>query len=120
MYARTICRSCALRTSIAPGPCTGLAFGRAGCSHTLLWQADYGTVGSDLSPLAHQWVGNPLGVSLHPTELYEMAAEIINFLVLYWLVRHKKFEGQVIGLYLIFYGMARYFIEFFRGDTAEP
>jgi len=71
------------------------------------------------NPLAHQWVGTPLGVKLHPTELYEMVAEIINFLVLYWLVRHKKFEGQVIGLYMILYGIARFFIEFFRGDPGR-
>ncbi len=60
-----------------------------------------------------------MGVKLHPTELYEMVVEVINFLVLYWLVRHKKFEGQVIGLYMILYGIARYFIEFFRGDPGS-
>jgi phosphatidylglycerol:prolipoprotein diacylglycerol transferase len=64
-------------------------------------------------------VGTPLGVSLHPTELYEMAVEAINFLILFWLVRRKKFEGQVIGLYLILYGVARYFIEFYRGDPGR-
>jgi phosphatidylglycerol:prolipoprotein diacylglycerol transferase len=58
-------------------------------------------------------------VKLHPTELYEMVVEIINFLVLYWLLRRKKFEGQVIGLYMILYGVARFFIEFFRGDPGR-
>jgi phosphatidylglycerol:prolipoprotein diacylglycerol transferase len=71
------------------------------------------------NPLAYQWVGTPLGVKLHPTELYEMVVEVINFLVLYWLLRRKKFEGQVIGLYMILYGVARFFIEFFRGDPGR-
>ncbi len=105
----------------APGLALGHAFGRTGCfaagccygkPTTEPWGVTF------TSPLAHQWVGTPLGVRLHPTELYEMVVEIINFLVLYWLVRHKKFEGQVIGLYMVLYGIARYFIEFFRGDLS--
>jgi phosphatidylglycerol:prolipoprotein diacylglycerol transferase len=32
------------------------------------------------------------------------------------MIRHKKFEGQVIGSYLVLYGVARYFLEFIRDD----
>ena len=113
-----------LRTcdTFAPGVAIGHAFVRVGCFAA---GCCYGRPTSEpwgvtfTNPLAHQWVGTPLGVKLHPTELYEMVVEIINFLVLYWLVRHKKFEGQVIGLYMILYGVARYFIEFFRGDPGR-
>jgi phosphatidylglycerol:prolipoprotein diacylglycerol transferase len=113
-----------LRTcdTFAPGLAIGHAFGRVGCFAA---GCCYGRPTSEpwgvtfTNPLAHQWVGTPLGVRLHPTELYEMVVEIINFLVLYWLVRHKKFEGQVIGLYMILYGVARFFIEFFRGDPGR-
>ncbi len=46
----------------------------------------------------------------------ESAVELVNFFILAWMIRHKKFEGQVIGAYLFIYGVARYFIEFLRGD----
>ena len=113
-----------LRTcdTFAPGVAIGHAFGRtgcfaAGCCYGKPTSEPWGVVFTN--PLAHQWVGTPLGVRLHPTELYEMVVEVLNFLVLYWLVRHKKFEGQVIGLYMIIYGVARFFIEFFRGDPGR-
>jgi len=113
-----------LRTcdTFAPGVAIGHAFGRtgcfaAGCCYGRPTNEPWGVVFTN--PLAHQWVGTPLGVRLHPTELYEMVVEVLNFLVLYWLVRHKKFEGQVIGLYMIIYGVARFFIEFFRGDPGR-
>ena len=60
-----------------------------------------------------------MGVPLHPTQLYEFVLEIANCIFLVWLVRRKKFEGQVIGTYLIIYGIGRYFIEFFRGDPGR-
>jgi phosphatidylglycerol:prolipoprotein diacylglycerol transferase len=108
--------------TFAPGVAIGHAFGRMGCFAA---GCCYGRPTSEpwgvtfTNPLAYQWVGTPLGVKLHPTELYEMVVEVINFLVLYWLLRRKKFEGQVIGLYMILYGVARFFIEFFRGDPGR-
>jgi phosphatidylglycerol:prolipoprotein diacylglycerol transferase len=113
-----------LRTcdTFAPGVAIGHAFGRVGCfaagccygkPTTEPWGVTF------TNPLAQQWVGTPLGVKMHPTELYEMLAEVINFLVLYWLVKRKKFEGQIIGLYLMLYGVARFIIEFFRGDPGR-
>jgi phosphatidylglycerol:prolipoprotein diacylglycerol transferase len=113
-----------LRTcdTFAPGVAIAHAFGRVGCFAA---GCCYGKPTSEpwgvtfTSPLAQQWVGTPLGVKLHPTELYEMVVEAINFVILFWLVRRKKFEGQVIGLYMILYGAARYFIEFYRGDPGR-
>jgi phosphatidylglycerol:prolipoprotein diacylglycerol transferase len=58
-------------------------------------------------------------VKLHPTQLYEALAEVINFGLLYWVATRKKFEGQVIGLYMVVYGIERYIIEFFRGDSGR-
>jgi len=45
--------------------------------------------------------------------------EIFNCIFLVWLLRRKKFEGEIIGTYLILYGVGRYFIEFFRGDPGR-
>ena len=42
-----------------------------------------------------------------------------NCIFLVWLIRRKKFEGEIIGAYLMIYGVGRYFIEFFRGDPGR-
>jgi phosphatidylglycerol:prolipoprotein diacylglycerol transferase len=64
-------------------------------------------------------VGTPLGIPLHPTQIYEFLVELGNFLILLWLFKHKKFDGQVIGAYLFLYGFARYFLEFLRDDPGR-
>ncbi len=110
-----------LRTcdAFAPGIALGHAIGRLGCFSagccygkptTLPWGVTF------TNPLAQQISGTPLGIHLHPTQLYESAIELINFFLLYWLIRHKKSDGQVIGAYMFLYGFARYFLEFLRDD----
>jgi phosphatidylglycerol:prolipoprotein diacylglycerol transferase len=106
----------------APGLALGHAFGRIGCfaagccygreTH-VPWAVTFH------NPLAAEIVGTPLGVPLHPTQLYEMAVEFANAAFLVWLIKRKKFEGEIIGTYMIIYGVARYFIEFFRGDPGR-
>lgn len=110
-----------LRTcdAFAPGLALGHAIGRIGCFAA---GCCYGKPTSHWwgvtfhNPLAAQWVGTPLNVPLEPTQLFESAVEFANFLFLYWLIKHKKFEGQVIGSYLFIYGVARFFLEFIRDD----
>lgn len=105
--------------AFAPGLALGHAIGRLGCfaagccygKHTdLPWGVTF------TNPLAQTISGTPLGIPIHPTQLYESIVELGNFFILFWLIRHKKFEGQVIGAYLFLYGVARYFIEFVRDD----
>ena len=36
-----------------------------------------------------------------------------------WLLKRKKFDGQVFGSFMILYGVERYFIEFLRGDPGR-
>jgi phosphatidylglycerol:prolipoprotein diacylglycerol transferase len=110
-----------LRTAdaFAPGLALGHAIGRLGCFSagccfgkptTLPWGVKF------TNPLAAQISGTPLGVYLHPTQLYESLVELTNFFVLLWLIKHKKQDGQVIGAYMVLYGVARFFLEFLRGD----
>ena len=109
----------AICDAFAPGIALGHAFGRIGCFAAgccwgkptdLPWGVTF------TSKLAQQWVGTPLGVSLQPTQIYESLFEFLNFAFLAWLFRRHKFDGQVIGAYLITYGIARFFFEFLRGD----
>ena len=103
----------------APGIALGHAIGRLGCfaagccwgkPTTLPWGVTF------TNPLAALLVGTPLGVRLHPTQLYEAALELANFFLLSWVLRRKRFDGQVIGTYMFVYGFVRYFLEFLRDD----
>lgn len=58
------------------------------------------------------------GVSYHPTFLYESIGDIAIFLFLVWFTRKKlKVDGQVTCLYMILYGILRFFVEGLRTDS---
>ncbi len=48
-----------------------------------------------------------------------MVLELCNCIFLVWLIRRKKFDGEIIGTYMIIYGIGRFFIEFVRGDEGR-
>ena len=104
--------------AFAPGVALGQAIGRQGCfaagccwgkPTTLPWGVEFGE-------LAHRITGVPVGVHLHPTQLYESVASALLFLFLYRLHRRKRFDGQVIATYAVLYGLIRFLIEFVRDD----
>ena len=108
--------------AFAPGLAIGHAIGRvgcfaAGCCYGKETHHFWGVTFTD--PLAKAWVGTPLGIPLEPTQLFEGAVELANFFLLMWMFKHKKFDGQVIAAYLFLYGIARYFLEFLRGDPGR-
>ena len=105
---------------VAPGIALGHAVGRLGC---LAAGCCYGRPTSVpwaitfTNPAAEANVGTPLGVPLHPTQIYESAAE---FLILALLVaterRGRAFAGRTFWLYMLLYAISRFVIEFYRGD----
>ena len=108
--------------AFAPGLALGHAIGRIGCFSagccygkptTHWWGVTF------TSPLAAELVGTPLNQKLQPTQLFESAVELANFFILTWMLKRKKFEGQVFGAYLVLYGVARYFLEFIRDDPGR-
>jgi phosphatidylglycerol:prolipoprotein diacylglycerol transferase len=114
----------ALRTvdGFMPGLAFGHVLGRfgcfsAGCCYGKETHHFWGVVFRD--PLANAISGTPLGVRLEPTQLIEAAAEFFNFLILMWLLKRKKFDGQVFASFLVLYGIERFFIEFLRGDPGR-
>jgi len=108
--------------AFAPGLALGHAIGRLGCfaagccygkeTHHF-WAVTF------TNPLANQITGTPLNVPLEPTQLFEAAVELANFFFLMWLLRRRKFDGQVIGAFLFLYGVARFFLEFLRDDPGR-
>jgi phosphatidylglycerol---prolipoprotein diacylglyceryl transferase len=102
----------------APGIAIGNFFGRQGCfSAGCCWGTPTSLPwGVQFSELGHQITGVPTGVHLHPTQLYESFAMLIVFFFLLWLHKHKRFSGQVILCYALFYSVIRFMIEFVRDN----
>lgn len=103
----------------APCIALGQTIGRLGCFFA---GCDYGKP-SDLpwavtftSEYAQRHVGVPLGISLHPTQVYESLGALALFLFLLHLHRKDHFKGQIFLLYLIGYSVLRFGVEFVRGD----
>lgn len=56
----------------------------------------------------------------HPSQLYEAFFEGIFLFVVLWGMRNLKWaKGAMLGLYLIGYGVVRFFIEYFRQPDAH-
>jgi len=53
----------------------------------------------------------------HPTFFYESVVDLVIFAVLIYLSKKTKIQGRIFALYLIFYSISRFFIEFLRMDT---
>jgi phosphatidylglycerol:prolipoprotein diacylglycerol transferase len=56
----------------------------------------------------------PLGVRVHPTPLYEMAAYLLIGGWLWWRAGKNNSVGSIVGQYLLLSGIARFLVEFIR------
>lgn len=56
-------------------------------------------------------------VIAHPTFLYESVWNLIGFILINIVYKKKKFDGEILLLYLGWYGFGRFFIEGFRTDS---
>jgi phosphatidylglycerol:prolipoprotein diacylglycerol transferase len=106
----------------APGVAIGHGIGRLGCfAAGCCWGKPTNLPWAVTFTSKDATTGVPLGVPLHPTQLYEAFAEAIICLVLIWRLKRGHAEGGVIGLYLLFYGMVRFAVEFLRvHDGSNP
>jgi len=55
-------------------------------------------------------------LAVHPTQLYEIAAALVIFAVL-WRMSGKLRDGRLFGVYLVLYGVERFLVEFVRAKT---
>ena len=104
----------------APGIALGHVTGRLGClaagccfgkATDVPWAITF------TNPLAQANVGTPLGVPLHPTQLYEAGAELL--ILIFLLATERKgryFPGRTFWSYMFLYALTRFVIEFYRGD----
>jgi phosphatidylglycerol---prolipoprotein diacylglyceryl transferase len=104
----------------APGIALGHVTGRlgcfaAGCCYGRPTDVSWAVIFTN--PQAAANVGTPLGIPLHPTQLYEAAAELLILVLL--LATEKKgrpFAGRTFWAYMFLYAVSRFVIEIYRGD----
>ena len=53
---------------------------------------------------------------VHPVQLYEAAFNLLLYAALVWAFKHRRRDGRVVALYLTTYPVARFLLEFLRGD----
>jgi phosphatidylglycerol:prolipoprotein diacylglycerol transferase len=105
----------------APGVALGHIVGRLGClmagccfgqPTSMPWAITF------RDPQAFVNSGTTLNVPLHPTQLYEAGAEAV--ILVFLLVFERKgrpFPGRTFWSYMLLYGISRFVIEFYRGDS---
>jgi len=104
----------------APGIALGHVTGRLGCFAAGCCYgkpADVPWAVIFTNPLAAANVGTPLGIPLHPTQLYEAGAELLILVLLLATERKGKlFAGRTFWSYMFLYAVSRFIIEIYRGD----
>ncbi len=103
--------------AIAPSLALGSAVVSIGCLEA---GCDYGT------PTHLPWAviftsraampGTPLGVPLHPTQIYASLVQFALFVLLLWLLHRPHRDGEVLGAWLFLGGLSSFLLSFLRGD----
>lgn len=129
-----------LADAMAPTMMLAYALGRIGCQ--VSGDGDWGIVNNNPKPFSwlpdwlwayhypHNVINegipingctgpycNQLASPVYPTALYEIIACLFLFFVLWFVRKRIKVAGQISGLYLIFNGVERFFIETIRVNT---
>lgn len=105
----------------APAVALGLGVGRVGCLLTEPPGAPTGFSWGVMFP-AERAASFPefpaawAGVPLHPSFAYEIAFHFAAFAVLLRLGRERRFEGDLLKLYLLAYALFRFAVEAVRGN----
>jgi phosphatidylglycerol---prolipoprotein diacylglyceryl transferase len=108
----------AVADAAAPSIALGQSIGRLGCFAAgccwgkechLPWAITF------TSEVAEHNVGVPLGVPLHPTQLYEAVGTLLLCGLLLFFER-RRFSGETFARYVVGYALLRGTIEIFRGD----
>jgi phosphatidylglycerol:prolipoprotein diacylglycerol transferase len=103
-----------------PAIALGQAIGRIGCfmagddfgrPTNLPWAVTF------RNPEAAEIGGTPLGIPLHPIQLYESVICLAIFFILIRRAPRKRFDGEIILAYSVLYAAARFFLEYLRGDA---
>lgn len=100
---------------LAPSLALGQTLGRmgcffAGCCYGKACELPWAVTFNRPDTLA------PIGIPIHPTQLYSAFTNFFIFTFLLFFRDRKKFQGQLFWSYVFLYGLTRSIIEIFRGD----
>ena len=107
---------------MVPSVALGQAIGRVGCLLAgccwgspceLPWALTY------TDPVAAANVGTPLHIPLHPFPAYAAIVNLSLYLILEAMYARRPAAGRVFASYLVGYGIARFLLEFVRGDASR-
>ena len=92
-----------------------------GCNTTLPWGMSGSRIHQYLinhqASLAAQGMEIDPYLPVHPCFLYESLWCLAGFLVLHFYQKHRKFDGELFCIYVLWYGTGRAFIEGLRTDS---
>ncbi len=71
------------------------------------------------SRIAALWYRTPLGLPLHPVQLYDAAVALIVFALLIWWIPRRRQDGELAGAWLFLSGLAAFFLAFNRGESSH-
>ncbi len=77
---------------------------------TLPWGVKY------TSLLSAIWYHTPLGIALHPVQLYDAGTSLVILRVLLWRLPRRRQDGELAGMWLFLYGAASFLFSLVRGD----
>jgi phosphatidylglycerol:prolipoprotein diacylglycerol transferase len=107
-----------LTDAVSPMLALGQAFGRFGNfmngdAHGMPTNLPWGIVFPRGSVAGDEFPGQPL----HPVMLYELAANVISFFILWKLRKRNHKSGFILAMYLLNYGVIRFLVSFLRADS---
>lgn len=100
---------------VSPSIAIGIFFTRigcflSGCCFGSPTSCSLGLVFPPDSPAGHIYSG----IHIHPTQLYSSLYGLLIFILLLLVEKKKSFDGFVFAFLCIFYGIARFIVDFFR------
>jgi phosphatidylglycerol:prolipoprotein diacylglycerol transferase len=106
------------------GMCLGLGLTRigcflAGCCHGQPTDLPWGISFPAGSQASHVFPGGAAGASVHvhPTQIYESLVGFALFPLAMFIYKKRKWTGQAFLIMISCYAVARFLLEFIRGDT---
>jgi phosphatidylglycerol:prolipoprotein diacylglycerol transferase len=108
------------RTADAIAPCLALCSSvvsigclEAGCDYGTPTHLPWAVVFTSAAAMP----GTPLGIPLHPTQIYTSLVEFALFVVLLWLLHRPHHDGEILGTWLFLGGLSSFLLSFLRGDS---
>jgi phosphatidylglycerol:prolipoprotein diacylglycerol transferase len=87
----------------------GLDYGRPALAG---WSVTY------TSRIAALWYRTPLGIPLHPVQLYQAAASLLILALLIWWLPRRTQAGELAGAWLFLYGLSSFFLNLLRAGAS--